>query len=349
MPFRVMGCSMVHVSASAPTKVIIAGEHAVVYGARALAFPLDERNRVSVELVRGPPAVCFSIRNGLPRKDAREAFAALHELIRHVLVKNADRLGARQTIRINIDYSGMPKGTGNSASIAAALSLAFSRALGVHQTKKQLFETAQIAEKVAHGAPSGLDARTVIEGVPLYFEKRFERNGVKYRFRRARVQLPRGTQLLLVDTLRRGEEPQGTAELVQSFSRRVTGKLPTELTALERRRLISLFNRLVDALSRDLRPGGDPCKVGVAFDALNELLRHGGVVTPRADRALRVAKKAGALGGKITGAGGRGGALLVYVRDADASRVERALRRAGFRVRKIRLARQGPRLEPGKK
>jgi D-glycero-alpha-D-manno-heptose-7-phosphate kinase len=68
-----------------------------------------------------------------------------------------------------------------------------------------------------------------------------------------------------------------------------------------------------------------------------------GISNERIDRSYQLARKSGALGGKIAGAGG-GGFLMLYCEDGAASRVETALLEEGLRRMDYRFESDGPRV-----
>lgn len=89
------------------------------------------------------------------------------------------------------------------------------------------------------------------------------------------------------------------------------------------------LDTLVEAVDRNARYlyEGDVDKWGVELDRAWEIKKTfaGGVSTPEIDEMYETAKKAGALGGKILGAGG-GGFMLLYVPEERQSAVNMALR-----------------------
>lgn len=127
-------------------KVILAGEHAVVYGKMALAA---------------------SISLGVTVKVVDEIFE------KSDLVKKAIEVaGGNENIQVKIE-SELPigSGLGSSAAVAAATIKAVRELLGKPVDNDELFKLTMECEKLAHGNPSGLDPTTVIYGGLIAFTK----------------------------------------------------------------------------------------------------------------------------------------------------------------------------------
>ncbi|MBN2798644.1 MAG: hypothetical protein JXX28_05795 [Deltaproteobacteria bacterium] len=128
----------------APGKLILCGEHAVVYGHPAIAIAVGLFTEVEVTPCRRVEA------EGDDR--LREALSALAPQ------------GGRFSIR-----SELPMGAGMGSS--ASLAVAAVRALGSALTLEEELEQAMRAERVFHGSPSGLDAAVIARGGALRFQR----------------------------------------------------------------------------------------------------------------------------------------------------------------------------------
>jgi mevalonate kinase len=166
----------------------------------------------------------------------------------------------------------------------------------------------QVGERVAHGSPSGLDARTTASTEPVWFQ------GGETRSLDLRLQ----AHLVIADTGVHGRTRLAVAE-VRAFRERHPARgaqLITELGQITR--------DTVDDLALD-RPVALGERMTRAHHALAEL----GVSSPELDTLVAAALDAGALGAKLTG-GGQGGCLLALAADAaSAGTIAAALRRAG--------------------
>lgn len=290
---------------SAHGKAILIGEHAVVYGRAAIALPVHSL-RVRAEAVRTAQA-------GLLVSDLYTgAFdAAPARLAPTVTAARAtlEALGTREQIELRV-HSGIPpeRGVGSSAAVAAAVVAAVAAAFGIVFDDGRHHELVQVAERAAHGTPSGLDARAVRAAGPIWF-----RSGET-------AALPVGATFAFVIADsgvpgRTGEAVRGVRALREADPARVD-------------HVIASLGVLAEAARGQLSDGDVP-GLGAAMDEAHDLLDGLGLGDPALQRLVRAARGAGASGAKLTG-GGRGGCVLVLAPDAaDAPRLACALTGAG--------------------
>lgn len=285
-------------------KVIWLGEHAVVHGMAALAGALPLEVRIDFERCDGParlelPGVGLAAGLG----DGSRLGEALTRLVEAV---GAPRQGFRLLGSCDVPLGG---GLGSSAAIAAAAARALSEGLGLELSDPALFQAVQSSEAVFHGNPSGIDAAVALFGGALRFSRA---QGVE----RLLAPMPR------LSVVASGE-PKDTKIAVERF----TAKLHASQQAGETR--LRRIGVLVDVGGAALERG-DLVTLGEAMNENHELLRWFGVSTPLLDNLCELARRSGALGAKLTGAG-CGGAAIVLTRPGDNAPVE-ALRRASFEV-----------------
>ncbi|MEW5955416.1 MAG: hypothetical protein AB1626_02655 [Candidatus Micrarchaeota archaeon] len=343
------------VVATALTKIILCGEHAVVHGANAVAAPISFRNTITLEKREGGPKFVLHQRRAPDwhaELDAdgtvtgKQVYHGLMRMVEQILREQNTSISEQGFLYAEFTYSRAPKGTGNSASIAAAIASALYAYLKVTPSRQQLFDAIQTAEKEAHGNPSGIDARTVISSCAQRFHKEWDSKGdAKFFFEDADLKLPAGTKLLVIDSLREGEKPQTTGELVELFSRHYFNGGPSELNAAERKRIQDEFNPAVARVESQLREDGDAILLGKYFNENHELLRKAGVSSNAIEDARKTALDAGGLGAKITGAGGRGGAVIALVAIETAAAVKQALAAKNFKVSEAEFDSKGITLE----
>ena len=278
----------------APGKVLLLGEHSVVYGHPALAASIPRYVTVDVE----PSA---EARIELPG-GIQTPFPLLEAAL--AMARDAGFQGA---FRARVQ-SEIPLGSGLGSS--AALGVALARALKPGCAPDEAAGLSMRVERVLHGAPSGVDpAACAREGV-IFF---------------TRGEPPRV------------ERVRGEAFLVIALSGIARGTHSTVLPLAERRKndpgVDALLARL-GALAREGRElfeRGDLEQLGKRFDAAHAALRELGVSCAELEDAVAGLRKAGALGAKLTGAGGGGAAIGLARNEAHAGEI--AARTGGFAVK----------------
>jgi len=274
--------------ASAPGKVLLLGEHAVVYGHPALGAALRRGVRIEVAesrdrsiAVRSPPGIS-------PPPELLEA-----------ALEMAERIGAPARFRAMIDTElPLGAGLGSSAAVGVALARAFSELVGRSCPDERAAELALGFERHFHGAPSGVDPAICANGGVILF-----RRGEPPRIERVRVRAPIFVCVALTGIAR------GTRSTVLPLSERRTARP-------------DLYDPLLASLGELARGGatalerGDLADLGARFDEAQEVLAVLGVSCPELDDVVRLLRKATALGAKLTGAGG-GGAAIGLARDRE--------------------------------
>ncbi|MBS2025416.1 MAG: diphosphomevalonate decarboxylase [Deltaproteobacteria bacterium] len=296
--------------ASAPGKVLLLGEHAVVYGEPALAAALPRRLQVKLWPDEGGPLI--DIEGGtVPPPELTQAFEGL--------CAAAGAPHARYRVRISSEIP-LGGGLGSSAALGVALARAVCAATNQECPPQRAAELALALERVFHGAASGVDPAICARGGILLFQ--------------------RGD---LAPTKSSAGEPviepvfaSGPFGLVVAQTGRQRGTRSTVLPLRERRaERPHLYDPLIRQLG-DLATGGklalekgDLVELGVRFDAAHGLLGALGVSCPELDQCVASLRAAGALGAKLTGAGG-GGAAIGLARDGEhAAQIAQRLQSLG--------------------
>jgi len=321
---------MEKILASAPSRLILTGEHYVVYGAPSLAVPVEVRNEVSIEEGEGELRVEMESRLGTASAYPNGSFlgSRIMRPYAQVVARACKRAPLPNPLIAWFEIKS-PRGMGASTSLALALAAALYDALGVVPGVDELFQCAQESDRLAHGkAPSGMDAKAILEG-PIEVRKGFA--PLRFEFTRRAVELPRGSALLFVDTAK-GEWSTRTTMYGKFAAAHGVTKKPEELSADERKRIILPFLPVFDRIKAELKGEGDAAALGEAFRANHELLRNAGLSTPEIEEVVSVARENNALGEKITGKGGVGGSVLVLVLEKEKARVRAAIEKRGFRV-----------------
>jgi hydroxymethylglutaryl-CoA reductase len=284
-------------------KVILLGEHAVVYGRPALAAGLAEGVEALLQPVQGVGRIrCASWGLDQPL----DAQGALPAAVRAVLeASGVAPAGWDLEIRPGLPPSA---GLGSSAALCVAVARA-ARARDAHALADEQAAAAAFAgERCFHGSPSGIDNTVAAFGGVLLFQR-----PALHR----RLGLPRPLTLVVAHS----GQPGGTAAQVACVR---------EGREREPRRYEALFDE-IGALVHTAVPlleSGRVEELGSLLDRAHACLQQLGVSSGPLDEIVAAAREAGALGAKLTGAGGGGCAIALCA--AGPERVAEALERRGY-------------------
>lgn len=300
---------MTAISASAPGKVILFGEHAVVYGRAAVAVPVNQvQAKAVISASPGKPSRIEA--PGISLESEVDALPAEHPLalaVRGVQEKlNLDHL---PSFRLKITSTiPIASGLGSGAAVSVAIARAVSAFVGHPLNDAQVSALAFTVDQTYHGTPSGIDNTVITYASPVMYVR-------GQPFERLRVAEP--FTLVIGDT----GVSVPTSGVVSDLRRRWV-ETPN--------RYEPLFNR-IGAIAREARrliEVGRPEEMGPLMNSNHSLLCEIDVSSPELDRLVDAAQKAGALGAKMSG-GGRGGNMIALVRADKAQSIAQALCEAG--------------------
>jgi mevalonate kinase len=298
------------VRASAPAKIILFGEHAVVYGRPAIAVPLTEV-QAQVAAVTGRPGTGIVIHAAnLGREylmDASPPQEPLAYTCRTVL--RVLGIGTEPDVHLTLRSSiPIASGMGSGAATAAAIARGLARWLGHELSAEELSEIVYETETILHGTPSGIDNTVVSHRMPVWFQRAAALETVSV-----------GAPLTLL-----------VANTGISSPTRHTVRDVRTAWSIDRGRFEDLFDRIGKVVSsaRAALEAGNQQALGSLMTENHALLRELGVSAWQNDRLAEAALAAGALGAKLSG-GGRGGNNIALVTPEGAEGVRLALRHAG--------------------
>ncbi|MBS1263513.1 MAG: Mevalonate kinase [Methanonatronarchaeales archaeon] len=304
------------IQSSAPAKVYLFGEHAVVYGEPAVAAAVDLRARVQLE-ERGDSRIRVEARNldSTATIDHDGDLEGVDPFLRYVFgaAKSAGARGLNVTTDSDIPVGS---GLGSSAAVTVATIHAASRHAGLELSREEIASLAHGVERDVQGSASPTDTYVSTMGGVNVVEtgrNRFE-------------QVDTGSlDLVAGDT----GETGATGELVE-----MVGDMSERFPSV--RHVI----KTIGEVSRDgleALESGDTESVGVLMDVNHGLLEALGVSTPRLSSMVHSARTGGASGAKITGAGG-GGCIVAL---GSGRSIESAIEEAGGEALPLSLDRQG--------
>ena len=302
--------------ARAPGKTILTGEHFAVLGAPAVAMAINLYSQVEakptghahVEVEADIPLYATSITNrNLALSDARNMLAPLR-LAAETTLKHLRRI--RNGVNVNVECEiPIGAGLGSSASINVAIISAVSRSFGVRLDKKDICKLAFTPENVLHGRSSGVDQATCSYGGIIQFTRPFNVKPVRIR---------EPPKILVCDT----GIHHSTKNLVGAVLKR------SKKQKANFQRYISQVKQISHSAVKALETQ-DTTMLGSLMYENHELLKKVGVSHPMLDKFVETARKAGALGAKLTGAGGGGCILALYEDSRSRKGIVQALRKQG--------------------
>jgi mevalonate kinase len=303
-------------TASAPGKIILFGEHAVVYGRAAIAVPLSQvRAAALVEDGATGVRLCapdLGRERWLHEAGAEDPFGrAVRVLAQAAGLERLPPLTI--TVRSSIPIAG---GLGSGAAMAAAIIRALALHLGLQTlaSDEQVSRLTYEVERLLHGTPSGIDNTVVAFERPVYFVRRPPENQIEP------LRVGRRLHFVVADTGRASI----TREVVEDVRRR------WEADAV---RFEAIFDRCgqIAQEARSVIEIGDEPRLGALMSANQRCLEEMSVSSAELDDLVAAAIAAGALGAKLSGAG-RGGNMIALAHADQIGELEMALHRAGARA-----------------
>ncbi len=295
--------------ATAPGKIILFGEHAVVYGQPAIAAPLSTL-RASAHVSTGSTG-SGPVINAINLKMRITALDEAHQALMKAVDLALNEAGQPGTsdIEITLD-SGIPiaSGLGSGAAIAASTIKAILSYHGHRVNTARLSELVYEVEALHHGTPSGIDNTVICYEQPVFF----------IRGQQPEAFTPGAPfEIVIADT----GIPSPT---------RVTVERVRQNWQKDKARSEALFKQIgqicLDAYQHILE--GATAALGPLMDENQALLEAIDVSSPELEQLIAVARRAGALGAKLSGGGG-GGNLIALVAHGTGNEIADRLREAG--------------------
>ena len=300
------------ISASAPGKIILLGEHAVVYRKPAIAVPVNQVQAKAI-ITANPKGKPGSVQIQAPAIDLDTDWKELSS--DHPIVVTIEltlhEIGTSHMPACKLRISStipVASGLGSGAAVTVAIIRAIATFLGHSLSDEIVSSIAYEIEKIHHGTPSGIDNTVVTYRKPVYF---IRSQPIET------LQVPQPFSLVIANT----GIPSPTALAVGD----VRQKWLSDPDLLE-----SIFSEIEQIVvkARSLIQSGNVELIGPLLTRNHQLLRDIGVSSNELDRLVDAALEAGALGAKLSG-GGRGGNMIALVSPESAPIVSQALMRYG--------------------
>lgn len=295
------------ISASACGKIILFGEHAVVYGRPAIAVPVTQ---VQATATIKPSDHGLTIHAAdIDRAIAVDAANPIDPLVSivNLTLEHLNCLPPAVTIAVHSTIpiaSGLGSGAAVSTAIVRALAQWFDARLDNAEVNALVYEV----EKIHHGTPSGIDNTVIAYQQPVYFV--------------------RGQPTQTFAVARPFKVAIGNTGVASST--KITVGDVRKGWENDRARYEAWFDRIgaIVQQARSAIESGTIEQLGSLLDQNQVLLRDLDVSSSELERLISAAKHAGASGAKLVG-GGRGGNMIALVDDHNVEAVTTALKEAG--------------------
>jgi len=286
------------ISVSAPGKLMLMGEHAVVYGCPCIVTAVSERLSVSIEKTTDGKVMIDA-----PQvKDTRFVDQAIIEGCTAWGINNE---GLRISTQSNFSNC---YGFGSSSAVTVATLFALTTIFEKKVTKKQLFDVALKTVLTIQGVGSGFDVAAAIYGKTMeYVKGGTTLTELPWNLNTDGVSLVVGYSGVKADT----------ASIVKDIAK----KRETQQDRVDR--IFKAIGILV-VQAKDAGDKGDWGTVGKFMNFNQEYLRDLGVSTEKLETMILAANKAGAYGAKLSGAGG-GDCMIALVPKEKRDMVEQAI------------------------
>ncbi|MGP3668132.1 MAG: mevalonate kinase [Candidatus Bathyarchaeota archaeon] len=318
----------------APAKIIILGEHFCVHGAPALSMAVNLYSKVEVEKLTQKKLQIFSENLGVSGEYVKGEFFPIVGEVESRKIVEPIRLAVEATLnmlgevergfRVKVN-SKIPVGVGlgSSASIAVSTIMAVAANLGFKLSKEEICKIAFKAEKYVHFKPSGIDHTTITYGGLILFK---DGKLVK------QIQPKENLTFIVGNTGVR----RSTGVLVKEVD-----KLKEKKKGLMVKMLTDMENLVFEGLNA--LESGNLRLLGEVLNKNQEMLSSIGVSHWKLEELIDVARKAGAVGAKLTGGGG-GGCMICLTEDKDTLKVVEALKSVSEEVYIVKMDNEGVRV-----
>lgn len=296
---------------SAPAKLILSGEHSVVYGQPALVAAITQRLFVKIQKTKGKTKI-------ITHENPNLIYHALYNVIPQKIGINIAQEINHLQIKINSQIPSC-RGLGSSAALAVALTKALLLWFDQKRSKKFVNQIAYEIEKKQHGQPSGVDNSASLYGGLILFRK----GKIKS------LRIPHFPPFILLDSGRASESTGTMVKLVKARQ-------------LKNKKLITALGQITKKIISNLK---NPASLKPLITQNERLLEELGVVGPKAQRIIRSIEDFGAAA-KICGAGGlKKGSGMILVFHQDRKKLLHWLKKQKLSFQETKIDYEGVRIE----
>ena len=318
------------IKVSAPGKLMLFGEHAVVYNRPCLVTSVEHRMAVQLKKREDNRIILNAPEVGLKdyslfiddlekshSKGARFVLQAIFNFSKKYRMKTGLEIETRSEFSSKF-------GLGSSSAITVSTLKGLAELFGIKMEKKELFDLAYQTVLDIQGVGSGFDVASAAYGGILYFL-----TGGKI------------IEEIKVDKLPIIVGYTGIKADTPTLIRMVSNKLSQEPRKINK--IFDEIEKIVDLAKIEIENQGWE-KVGKLMNQNQELLRELGVSSKELENLIRASLKAGAFGAKLSGAGG-GDCMIAIANKDNFNKINKAIEKAGGKIIKAKIPAPGVKVE----
>jgi mevalonate kinase len=316
--------------ASAPAKIILFGEHFVIYNQSAILASINKRikidSRISLEnkhTIRietnnfGKKTYPLSILKNTNQNNSNDFFYPVLYILKKILQDFGKTNGIEIKIESEIPYG---VGLGSSAALSVAAVAAIYGLYNKNIKKKEILELAIETEKIIHRNSSGADCVISTYGGLMYYQKHSNVRQLKY---------SKKLNFIIINTGLK----HSTGELVSIVERFRQNNFATFIKLSKN--VTDICNNAIEALKE-----GNTLKLGKLMNENQILLEQIGVSNKEIKKIIETSLNYGAIGSKLTGAGG-GGCILSIIYPENKNYFLSNMKQSGYECFDIIIENQG--------
>lgn len=308
------------IKSSAPSRVILFGEHATAFGEPAIATAINKRAYVTACELEEKKILVQSknlgtiVESAIYEKTEDPVVKAVQLALKHAKRETGMGIEINSEIPVSV-------GLGSSASVITATISSVINLFSENPVETKTINIAELAhkaEKLAQGKPSGLDTAITSFGGTISFKQ-----GLIEKLE------TEGMSLIIGNTGSRGSKTELIGKVQQNIGDPRMAHTLFSISAIVNSAKKAIINN-------DLK------ELGKLMNRNHELLRNLGVSSRELERLVKAASSAGAYGAKLTGAGG-GGCAVILTKNPE--RVTKAIEDLGFQAFQVQTNQEGVRIE----
>lgn len=296
----------------APGKIILFGEHAVVYGQPAIAIPVMDVYATArvLPLLTEKPGVVRVQANDIQLDALLDDLPADHPLAAAIRITLEEIIPDHTpSFTLQLD-SNIPisAGMGSGAAVTVAIIRALSSFLGGPLPNERISALAYAVEKLHHGIPSGIDNTVVTYQKPVYFQRDEPLQTLS---------VAKPTIWVIADTGEKTPTKETVADVRAGYE-------------TDPKRYQAIFDAIgaIGKSARQALSTGDLARLGQLMNENQSYLEQLQVSSRALESLIDAAHSAGAVGAKLSG-GGRGGNIIALVPPEKTQQMTAALQSAG--------------------